>query len=101
MAFLRLIPSLGVALEKSYFCVMGNVPKLADETAWANMKRRFKNTTLNTFDYYGSHSFQHHKSDDEIRSLVEALQPDGGKFLNTDKYFQRPVPIGCSLRVFR
>jgi 2-polyprenyl-3-methyl-5-hydroxy-6-metoxy-1,4-benzoquinol methylase/uncharacterized protein YbaR (Trm112 family) len=101
MAFLRLIPGLGVALEKSHFCVMGDVPKLADESAWANMRRRFKNTALNTFDCYGSHSFQHHKSDDEIRALVKAMQPDGSKVYNMEKYFLRPTPIGCALRVFR
>jgi hypothetical protein len=101
MAALRLIPGLGVVLEKSYFCVMGDVPNLPNESAWANMKRRFKSTALNTFDCYGSHSFQHHKSDDEIRALIKAMQPDVSKVLNFDKYFQRPAPIGCALRIFR
>jgi hypothetical protein len=101
MALLSLIPSLGVFLEKSYFCVTGDVPKLANESARAYAKRHYKNTALNTFDCYGSHSFQHHKSDDEIRALVKALQPDESKVLNMDKYFQRPAPIGCALRVFR
>jgi len=101
VAFLRLIPGLGVVLEKSYLCVMGDVPKQANESAWAYMKRRFNNTALNTFDCYGSHAFQHHKTDDEIRSLVKAMQPDGSKVLNTERYFQRPTPIGCALRVFR
>lgn len=101
MAFLRLVPGLGAMLEKSHFCVMGDVPKLANESAWTYAKRRFKNTALNTFDCYGSHSFQHLKKDDEIRALVKALQPDSSKVLNMDKYFQRPTPIGCALRVFR
>jgi len=80
---------------------MGDVPRVANESAWSFAKRRFKNTALNTFDCYGSHSFQHHKTDDEIRALVKALQPDDRKVLNMDKYFQRPAPIGCALRVFR
>jgi len=101
MACLRLIPGLGVFLEKSYFCVMGDVPRLVNESAGSFAKRRFKNTALNTFDCYGSHSFQHHKSDDEIRALVNALQPDGSKVLNMEKYFRRPTPVGCALRVFR
>jgi ubiquinone/menaquinone biosynthesis C-methylase UbiE/uncharacterized protein YbaR (Trm112 family) len=101
MAFLRLIPGLGVLLEKSYFCVMGDVPRLANESAWSFAKRRFKNTALNTFDCYGSHSFQHLKTDDEMRALVKALQPDGSKVINMDKYFLRPAPIGCALRVFK
>jgi hypothetical protein len=101
MALLRLVPGLGVFLEKSGFCVMGDVPKLPTDSAWGYMKRRFKNTSLNTFDWFGSHSFQHHKSDDEIRALVKAMQPDAAKVKNMDKYFQRPAPIGCALRVSR
>lgn len=101
MAFLRFMPLLGFLLEKSNFCVMGNVPKLPNESLWAHMKRRFKQTALNTYDCYGSHSFQHHLSDDEIRALVKTLQPDGSKVFNMDKYFQRPQPSGCALRVFK
>ena len=101
MAFLRLVPGFGVFLEKAGFCVMGDVPKLPAESAWAYMLRRFKNTSLNTFDNFGSHSFQHLKSDDEIRALVKALQPDASKVTNMDKYFMRPAPIGCALRVSR
>jgi len=101
MAALRLVPGFGVFLEKSGFCVQGDVPWLDGETAWARMKRRFKNTSLNTFDAYGSHQYQHHKSDDEIRALAKALQPDSMKILNMDKYFLRPAPIGCALRIFR
>lgn len=101
MALLRLVWGLGVLLEKSNFCVTGDVPRLANESAWAYTKRRFLNTALNTFDCYGSHSFQHHKTDDEIRALVKAMQPDSSKVVNIDKYFQRPTPIGCALRIFR
>ena len=101
MAALRLIPGLGVFLEKSGFCVQGDVPLIDGESAWQRIKRRFKNTSLNTFDAYGSHQFQHHKSDDEIRTLVQALQADASKVKNGDKYFTRPTPIGCALRVFR
>jgi len=101
MALLRLVPGLGVLLEKSGFCVMGDVPKLPAESAWGYLLRRFKNTSLNTFDGFGSHQFQHHKSDDEIRALVKAMQPDAGKVANMDKYFIRSGPIGCALRVYR
>jgi hypothetical protein len=101
MALLRLVPGLGVLLEKSGFCVMGDVPRLPVESAWCYMKRRFKNTCLNTFDNFGSHQFQHHKSDDEIRALVQAMQPDPSKVANIEKYFLRPAPIGCALRISR
>jgi hypothetical protein len=63
--------------------------------------RRFNNTSLNTFDSFGSHQFQHLKSDDEIRGLVKAMQPDAAKMVNMDKYFIRSGPIGCALRVYR
>ena len=101
MALLRLAPGLGLFLEKSGFCVMGDVPKLPDESAWGYMKRRFKNTSLNTFDNFGSHQYQHLKSDDEIRALVKAMQPDAAKVTNMNKYFLRPTPIGCALRLYR
>jgi SAM-dependent methyltransferase len=101
MALLSLVPGLGMLLEKSGLCVTGDVPKLPADSAWDYMKRRFKNTSLNTFDCFGSHSFQHLKSDDEIRALVKAMQPDAAKVVNMDKYFLRPAPIGCALRVSR
>jgi ubiquinone/menaquinone biosynthesis C-methylase UbiE len=101
MALLSLMPGLSQLLEKSGFCVTGDVPKLPAESAWAHMKRHFSNTCLNTFDNFGSHRYQHLKSDDEIRALVEALQPDVSKVANMDKYFSRPAPIGCALRISR
>lgn len=101
MAVLRLLPGFGVLLEKAGFCVQGDVPLIQDETIWRRLKRRFKNTILNTFDCFGSHQYQHLKSDDAIFALVKAMQPDATKVLNMNKYFLRPAPIGCALRVFR
>ncbi len=83
---LRLVQGLGVLLEKSGFCLMGDVPRLPDESVWGQIKRRFKSTSLKTFDAFGSHSFQHHISDDEIRALVKAMQPDAGKVTNMDVF---------------
>jgi len=77
------------------------VSSLPAESSWAYLKRRFKNTSLNTFDGFGSHTFQHHKSDGDIRALVKAMQPDASKVANMEKYFLRPAPIGCALRVSR
>lgn len=101
MAALRLVPGLGWFIEKSGFCVQGDVPYIDGESKWSRIKRRFRCTSLNTFDGYGSHQYQHHKSDDEIHALVNSLQPDTAKVLNMDKYFLRPAPIGCALRIFR
>jgi uncharacterized protein YbaR (Trm112 family) len=98
---LRLIPVLGEFLEKSGMVIQGDVPVKPDDSFLRRLKRRFKNARLNTFDCYGSHQYQHHKSDAEIRALVASLQPDASKVLNADRYFLRPPPIGCALRVYR
>lgn len=101
MAGLRLVPGLGWVLEKSSLCVQGDVPRKSNETRLDRARRRFRATALNTFDAYGSHAYQHHKRDDEIRELVDSLQPAPSEVLNADRYFQRPAPIGCALRLLR
>jgi hypothetical protein len=99
MGALRLIPVLGTLLEKMNFAVQGDVPNT--KGVLDRLRRRYRATVLNTFDGYGSHTYQHHKTDDEIRALLESLQPDSGKIANTDRYFLRPPAFGCALRVFR
>jgi len=99
MAALRLVPGVGLALEKAGFCVQGEVVT-SDGTAPA-LSNRFAATRLNTFDMFGAHRYQHLKTDEEIRALVAALQPDSSAVLNMDRYFRRPAPIGCALRVRR
>ena len=101
MASLRLVPGLGFVLEKLLLVAQGDVPVIPGEGFWARFQRRFRVAVLNTFDAYGAHEFQHHKSDDEIRELIAKLQPDASKIWNVDKYFRRPQVIGCALRVFR
>jgi uncharacterized protein YbaR (Trm112 family) len=97
----RLVPGLGEVLEKAGVVVQGDVPVVDGEGTVARLRRRYMAAALNTFDGFGSHSHQHHKSDDEIRALVAELQPDPDRVLNTDRYFSRPPPIGCALRVRR
>ncbi len=94
MAAIRFVPLLGWALEKSMFMVRGPVPPGPNY-----FRRAYRSTALNTFDCYGSHSYQHLKTEEEIRSLVHELQPDTGKVLNIDRYFQRPPPVGIALRL--
>jgi len=101
VSFLRLIPVLGEVLEKLSIVVQGDVPVIRGEGSLARLKRRYKTACLNTFDCYGSHEYQHHKSDEELRQLVRRLQPDKSKVLNVEKYYLRPPPIGCALRVFK
>jgi len=101
MAFFREIPMIGIFLEKSGFLIRGDVPQVEGEGAPAHLRRRIRATTLNTYDWFGFHEFQHHKSDIEVKNLLTELQPDSTKILNADKYFSKPPPIGCALRVFR
>ena len=61
------------------------------------IRRAYRAGALNTFDCYGSHAWQHLKSDDEIRALVAQLQPDASRIGNLDRYFLRPQPIGIAL----
>jgi ubiquinone/menaquinone biosynthesis C-methylase UbiE len=98
-AALRLTPFFGAALEKAGFCVQGEV--LSPDGSPAGFRERFHATRLNTFDAFGSHTYQHLKTDDEMRALIRSLQPDSGKVRNVDRYFSRPAPIGCALRIMR
>lgn len=101
MGVLRSIPVLGAVLEKASFCVRGDVPCKQEDSVLKRFTRRYRATVLNTFDAFGSHAFQHHKRDAEIRALIAELQPDGEKIFNVEEYFRRPPPIGCALRLFR
>jgi hypothetical protein len=92
---------MGTVLEKSGFCGQGDVPRSSDSSGLGHLRARYRATVLNTFDCFGSHAFQHHKTDDELRKLLASLQGDSSKIRNVEKYFSRPQPIGCALRVFR
>ncbi len=101
MAALSLVTVLGCLFEKLVFCGQCSVPRIVEEKAWQYLKRRLKNTSANSFDGYGSHSFQHNMSDEDIRALVVAMRPDATKLRNILSYFLRPAPMGCALRVWR
>jgi len=96
MAVLRFVPLLGVVLEKSMLMVRGDVP---EGPGW--FRRAYQSGALNTFDCYGSHTYQHLKSEADIRTLVRQLQPDPEFVSNLDSYFERPQPIGIALRLRR
>jgi ubiquinone/menaquinone biosynthesis C-methylase UbiE len=99
MAALRQIPLIGFGLEKVGFCVRGRLT--TDATGTTTLLQSFRTTRLNTFDCFGSHQFQHLLSDADLMEIVSELQPDAAKVLNVTKYFSRPAPIGCALRVLR
>lgn len=94
MAVLRFVPLLGWFLEEALFVVCGDVPP-----GPAGLQRKYRAAVLNTFDWYGAHRFQHHKTEAELRALVSELQPDAAKVQNLEGYFSRPLPIGRALRL--
>lgn len=94
MALLRFVPVFGWFLEKSLFMVRGDVPAGPNR-----LTRQYRAGVLNTFDWYGAHAFQNHKTEHELRELVCQLQPDMAKVRNLDSYFSRPPAIGCALRL--
>lgn len=94
MATLRFVPLLGTFLEKAGFVSRGHVPPRTFD-----LRRVHRQAVLNTYDLFGAHTYQHHKTDDEIRSLVAELQPDPKKVANVAAYFAKPPPVGCALRI--
>lgn len=96
MALIRFVPLIGFILEKSNLMYRGDVPK-----GEQYLKRAYKAGLLNTFDWFGSHHNQHYMADEDIKTLIKELQPDTTKIKNLEKYFLRPVPIGCALRLFK
>lgn len=97
MAAFRLIPGLGVLAEKAGLMVMGDVPGTGGR--WERLRRSYRSGVLNTFDAFGAHEHQHHKTDEEIRALVASLGPS--QVLNEEDYFRRPPPVGVALRLVR
>lgn len=97
MGALRLLPGLGFALERAGFMVLGYVPP-----GPGYIRRKYRLGVLNTFDLYGSHTYQHHLSREAIARLVATLQPDSEKVLNSDIFLRLPTPPpGCAIRVRR
>jgi SAM-dependent methyltransferase len=93
----RLLPGLGFALERAGFMVLGYVPP-----GPGYIRRKYRQGVLNTFDWYGSHTYQHHLSREEIAQLVAALQTDLEKVLNLEIFLRLPTPpLGCAIRIRR
>lgn len=99
MGVLRFVPILGFFLEKLHFCVRGIVPPTGGFQK--DIYRKYRSTVVNTFDAMGSHKYQHHKSDEEIQALVNKLQANPEKVLNTKEYYSNYRPVQCALRVFK
>lgn len=101
MGLLGIIPGIGFLVEKLGFCMRGDHSMLKSLDFKHRLKLRYRGIVLNTFDWFGSHKFQQYKSNDEIKALLNVLQPQSAKILNQDEYFTRPMPHGCALRVLR
>jgi uncharacterized protein YbaR (Trm112 family) len=96
MARLRLIPVLGVLLERALFLVRGDVPP-----GERYEQRVYSTTVLNTFDFYGSNSYQHQLSAQELADICNSLRPVPRQILNLEAYYHRPLPPGLPLRLQR
>ena len=94
MARLRMVPVVGDLLEKANFLVRGDVPP-GDRYA----ERLYEATVLNTFDWYGSHQYQHHLSGEELAAICHSLSPAPRTILNLEAYRKRPVPPGMHIRL--
>lgn len=94
MGRLRMVPILGVLLEKANFLVRGEVPP-GDRY----QERLYETTVLNTFDWFGSHKYQHQLSADELAAICSALTPKPQKVLNLEAYRHRPMLPGLPIRL--
>lgn len=96
MAMLRFVPVLGWLLEKSQMIIRGDVPPGPDLKL-----RQYRQTVLNTYDWYGFHAYQAQKTGKELRDLVAELQPDPKYIRNLDEYLKVPLPPGLAIRISR
>ncbi len=51
--------------------------------------------------FHLAHAFQWHLSNKEVKQLLDNLNPKPTAIKNKSKYFERPQPIGCALRVIK
>mgnify|MGYP004000107571 FL=1 len=102
MGVLWFIPIVGWFLRKSMMIIKGNTPKDKEEDFLEKIKRTYYSVVTNTFDWYGSHTHQHHIANNDLKNLLYDLQPDESKILNQEKYYSRsPVYDGASLRIVK
>lgn len=94
MARLRAIPGLGAILEKANFVVRGDVPQ-----GERYEQRLYETAVLNTFDWYGSHKYQHQLSAKELARICGHLTPQPAEILNLEFYRKRPTPPGLSIKL--
>lgn len=99
VTILSFIPFMDKVLSKAMLLHRGDVPE--EYSGFERIKRLYNAGVLNTTDYFGSHSYQHHKSYDELKELAHHLQPEEEKILNQERFFARPQYIGAALRVCR
>jgi uncharacterized protein YbaR (Trm112 family) len=94
MARLRMVPVLGPFLEKANFMVRGEVPP-----GERYKERLYESAVLNTFDWFGSHKYQHQLSAQEIADICEKLTPRPKTIVNLEAYYRRPLPPGLPIRL--
>ena len=94
MAVIRFVPVVGRLFELAGLMIRGEVPM-----GPGFRRRAYKQGLLNTFDLFGAHQYQHHKTNEEILALIGSLDPQPREVLNVEAYFRRPPPPGIALRL--
>jgi ubiquinone/menaquinone biosynthesis C-methylase UbiE len=98
MSALRLIPVVGGVVEKADFMRRGELEQVSTKW-WNQIQHNFQAGVINTFDYFGSHAYQHHRSLNELQALADELQPERAKQVNHKIFFVTPQPAGIMLRL--
>jgi hypothetical protein len=92
MSLLRFIPLVGWLLEGCLLMARGQV---LDK----GLKAKYKAGVLNTFDMFGSHAYQHAKTEKELRDLIASPKPT--QVFNIDRALGNPSAIGCTFRLVK
>ena len=82
----NLVPGVSHTFGR-YVLVCGDVP------AGPKFRmRKYHQTVLNTYDWYGSHQHQYYYTSQSIRELFQAAEIDQGRLLNLDRVCRERLP---------
>ncbi len=86
LAAAAMVPGLDQALVRSVL-VRGEVP--AGE---GYLRRKYRQTVLNSYDYYGSHAYQHYFTPSDLRRLFDESGIPMAKVPNFDEVLEKTLP---------
>jgi uncharacterized protein YbaR (Trm112 family)/SAM-dependent methyltransferase len=86
LAGAAMVPGLDAALVRMLL-IRGEVP-----AGPGYLRRKYRQTVLNSYDYYGSHSYQHYFTADDLRRLFAASGIPMAKVTNFDEVVGQWLP---------